>query len=55
MPSITARALLVPRHSAHEATRHAQTTIRRAYGRVVDTDLEVYFDRVNHDRLMVRV
>ena len=35
--------------------RHAQATIRQGYGWVVDIDLEALFDRVNHDRLMVRV
>ncbi len=35
--------------------RHAQATIRQGYGWVVDIDLEAFFDRVNHDRLMVRV
>ena len=34
--------------------RHAQATIRQGYGWVVDIDLEAFFDRVNHDRLMVR-
>jgi len=44
-----------PGRSAHQAMRHAQTTIRQGYGWVVDIDLEAFFDRVNHDRLMVRV
>ena len=35
--------------------RHGQATIRQGYGWVVDIDKEVFFDRVNHDRLMVRV
>lgn len=44
-----------PGRSAHQAIRHAQATIREGYGWVVDLDLEAFFDRVNHDRLMVRV
>jgi len=44
-----------PGRNAHQAMRHAQATIRQGYGWVVDIDLEVFFDRVNHDRLMVRV
>ena len=44
-----------PGRSAHQAMRHAQATIRQGYGWVVDIDLEAFFDRVNHDRLMVRV
>jgi RNA-directed DNA polymerase len=44
-----------PGRNAHQATRHAQATIRQGYGWVVDIDLEAFFDRVNHDRLMVRV
>lgn len=44
-----------PGRNAHQAMRHAQATIRQGYGWVVDIDLEASFDRVNHDRLMVRV
>jgi group II intron reverse transcriptase/maturase len=44
-----------PGRNAHQALRHAQATIRQGYGWVVDIDLEAFFDRVNHDRLMVRV
>ncbi|MDP3652971.1 MAG: group II intron reverse transcriptase/maturase, partial [Rhodoferax sp.] len=44
-----------PGLNAHQAMRHAQATIRQGYGWVVDIDLEAFFDRVNHDRLMVRV
>ena len=44
-----------PGRNAHQAIRHAQATIREGYGWVVDIDLEAFFDRVNHDRLMVRV
>lgn len=44
-----------PGRNAHQAMRHAQATIRQGYDWVVDIDLEAFFDRVNHDRLMVRV
>lgn len=38
--------------SAHDAVRKAQNYIREGYRWVVDIDLEKFFDRVNHDRLM---
>jgi len=44
-----------PGRNAHQAMRYVQATIRQGYGWVVDIDLESFFDRVNHDRLMVRV
>ncbi|MBK9442307.1 MAG: group II intron reverse transcriptase/maturase [Comamonadaceae bacterium] len=44
-----------PGRNAHQAVRYAQATIRQGFGWVVDIDLEAFFDRVNHDRLMVRV
>ena len=44
-----------PGRNAHQAVRYAQATIRQGYGWVVDIDMEAFFDRVNHDRLMVRV
>ena len=44
-----------PKRSAHDAVRAAQTYIREGYEWVVDVDLEKYFDRVNHDKLMARV
>jgi len=44
-----------PQRSAHQAVRHVQTTVRAGYGWIVDMDLESFFDRVNHDRLMVRL
>ena len=44
-----------PGRNAHQAVRYAQASIRQGYGWVVDIDLEAFFDRVNHDRLMVRV
>jgi group II intron reverse transcriptase/maturase len=44
-----------PNRSAHQAVRYVQRTIRDGYGWVVDMDLESFFDRVNHDRLMARL
>jgi group II intron reverse transcriptase/maturase len=44
-----------PQRSAHQAVRKLQTDIREGYGWVVDLDLEAFFDRVNHDRLMHRL
>ena len=44
-----------PRRSAHQAVRQVQADIREGYGWVVDIDIEAFFDRVNHDRLMVRL
>lgn len=42
-------------HSAHGAVSEAQGYIAEGYGWVVDLDLEKFFDRVNHDRLMSRI
>lgn len=44
-----------PQRSAHQAVRHVQASIRQGWGWVVDMDLQAFFDRVNHDRLMVRL
>ena len=41
-----------PRRSAHQAVAAAQQHIADGYRWVVDIDLEKFFDRVNHDRLM---
>lgn len=41
-----------PNHSAHQAVAEAQQYIVEGYEWVVDIDLEKFFDRVNHDRLM---
>ena len=38
--------------SAHDAVRHVQANIREGRRWVVDIDLQAFFDRVNHDRLM---
>ena len=44
-----------PGRSAHQAIAKAQSYLRSGYGIVVDSDLEAFFDRVNHDRLMSRL
>jgi RNA-directed DNA polymerase len=44
-----------PQRSAHQAVRHVQAHIRQGWKWVVDMDLQAFFDRVNHDRLMVRL
>jgi len=44
-----------PGRSAHQAVARAQAYVAAGYGWVVDLDLEQFFDRVNHDRLMARV
>jgi len=38
--------------STHQAVAQAQQYIAAGYGWVVDLDLEKFFDRVNHDKLM---
>jgi len=44
-----------PGRSAHQAVAKAQQYIAAGYGWVVDLDLEKFFDRVNHDKLMARL
>ncbi len=44
-----------PHRSAQQAVAQAQQYIAAGYGWVVDLDLEKFFDRVNHDRLMASV
>jgi len=44
-----------PHRDAHQAIARAQEIVAQGYGWVVDIDLEQFFDRVNHDRLMARV
>jgi RNA-directed DNA polymerase len=41
-----------PGRSAHQAVEAAQQYIAAGYRWVVDLDLEKFFDRVNHDKLM---
>ena len=44
-----------PGRSAHQAVEQAQQYIAEGYRWVVDLDLEKFFDRVNHDKLMSKV
>jgi len=44
-----------PGRSAHQAVAQAQQYIAEGYGWVIDLDLEKFFDRVNHDKLMGRI
>jgi RNA-directed DNA polymerase len=44
-----------PGRSAHQALRQTQAYVSEGRRWVVDMDLEKFFDRVNHDKLMARV
>src|SRR5882672_634320 len=44
-----------PRRSAHHAVAQAQQYVAQGYGWVIDLDLEKFFDRVNHDKLMGQI
>jgi RNA-directed DNA polymerase len=44
-----------PGRSAHQAVAKAQQYIAEGYGWVVDLDLEKFFDRVHHDKLMAKL
>jgi RNA-directed DNA polymerase len=44
-----------PGRSAHQAVAQAQQYIAEGYRWVVDLDLEKFFDRVCHDKLMARI
>lgn len=44
-----------PGRNAHQALRRAQRYLRDGYTWVVDMDIEKFFDRVNHDKLMSEV
>jgi RNA-directed DNA polymerase len=44
-----------PGRSAHQAVAKAQQYIADGYGWVVDLDLEKFFDRVNHDKLLAKL
>ncbi len=44
-----------PQRSAHQAVAKAQQYIATGHRWVVDLDLEKFFDRVNHDRLMAAI
>ena len=44
-----------PGRSTHQAVANAQQYIAAGHGWVVDLDLEKFFDRVNHDKLMGQI
>jgi RNA-directed DNA polymerase len=44
-----------PHRSAQQAVAQAQQYVAAGYGWVVDLDLEKFFDRVNHDKLLGQV
>ncbi|HEY6376594.1 MAG TPA: group II intron reverse transcriptase/maturase [Edaphobacter sp.] len=44
-----------PGRPAHQAVAQAQQYIAQGYGWVIDLDLEKFFDRVNHDKLMAQI
>jgi RNA-directed DNA polymerase len=44
-----------PKRSAHGAIKQIQRTIREGYRHCVDMDISKFFDRVQHDVLLVRV
>lgn len=44
-----------PGRSAHQAVEQAQQHIAEGYRWCVDLDLEKFFDRVSHDKLMARI
>jgi RNA-directed DNA polymerase len=44
-----------PGRSAPQAVKQAQQYIAEGYRFVVDLDLEKFFDRVNHDKLMAKI
>ena len=44
-----------PNRSAHQAVSQAQKYIAEGYCWVVDIDVEKFFDRVNHDKLMAAI
>lgn len=44
-----------PMRSAHQAVNYAKALLLSGKGWVVDLDLDAFFDRVNHDRLMSKL
>jgi RNA-directed DNA polymerase len=44
-----------PKRSAHQAIKRSQEYLKEGYHWVVDMDLEKFFDRVNHDKVMSEV
>jgi len=41
-----------PHRNAHQAVQKAQEYLNEGYTRVIEMDLDKFFDRVNHDKLM---
>lgn len=44
-----------PGRSAHQALKKASQYVKEGYTYIVDLDLEKFFDKVNHDRLMSKL
>ena len=44
-----------PKRRGHDAVRKAKQYMKEGYRWVIDLDLEKFFDRVNHDRLMAKL
>lgn len=44
-----------PQRRGHDAVREAKQYMKEGYQWVIDLDLEKFFDRVNHDRLMAKL
>ena len=44
-----------PNRSAHQALKQGSAYVEGGYSTVVDLDLEKFFDKVNHTRLMARL
>jgi len=44
-----------PNRRGHDAVRRARQYMKEGFRWVIDLDLEKFFDRVNHDRLMARI
>jgi RNA-directed DNA polymerase len=44
-----------PNRRGHDAVREAKQYMKEGYRWVIDLDLEKFFDRVNHDRLMAKL
>jgi RNA-directed DNA polymerase len=44
-----------PKRSAHMAVQKAQEHLKKGHRWIVDIDLEKFFDRVNHDKLLSKV
>lgn len=44
-----------PQRRGHNAVRKARTYMQEGHGIVVDIDMEKFFDRIHHDRLMAKL